>query len=467
MASERQESALSEVIGFILIIGVIALILSLYLVYVVPAEGRQNEIVHMNKVNDEFNQYKMTIDSLIVNNQLAATIYETFTLSTQQISSSSGSFYSFPLFQPFGSSGTILINSRTDNLTIEADIINQTPGPGNQTPNLDYISSEPDHIYTNFTLRPGYQNSGTNVSFSSLPPSAGILVRPISYSVTNWTMWINATPRVDHVSPDEVNYQTDLTVTIEKNGIITIQDMIIRKGINNNTRYYVDLIDEAYGINADLTYPLELGRDPYGDIEIEPLSTSYGYNSGIYQEEHTLGSVEFSSGNNYFIQQNYYYQMGGVFLEQTDGMVNKITPSITISRDVDNITHVRIDEILINGSGIMGGTTPVQVQSQLSEVITPVSIAKGIANAKWVAITVETDPKAAKMWNDVFNRIRISSSKTPYNVPVNWSTVIENPSSTTYIIKGYDDANATYDVELELYRPYILTSIERVGAVLE
>lgn len=466
MPSRPREEALSEVIGFILILGIITILISLYLVYVVPAEGRQNEITHMNEVNYQFNQYKMAVDALIVNNQNDMTIYTTFPLSTQQISSSTGGFYTLPLFQPAGSTGAILINKRIDNIKIEGELLKQNPGVGNATPNLTIISGQPSHIYTNFTLLSIYPNSGTNVSESSIPPNAGFLVVPLGDS--SWKIWINHTPRVDHVSYNRVNYQTDLTVTVEKNGLITLQELVIQKNIRNNTRYYVDLVDATYGLGSALQGSEMLQRIPTSAYtEFEPLATSYGYTSTHLVETNTLGSLEFSSENNYFINQDFYYQMGGVFLKQDDGMVNKISPSITLSRDVDNITHVSIDEIIILGSGIIGGTSPVQVQSLVSAIQKPVNAPEGFPNAKWIDVTIETDAGSATMWNETFSRIRLSSSKSPYNVPLGWSSVSNTTTSSTFHIKGEDITNTTYDIEVNLKRIYLLASLQRIGTVLQ
>ncbi len=455
MASDRQESALSEVIGFILILGVIALLLSLYIVYVVPAEGRQNEILHMNDVGSEFNGYKMMVDSLILNDQVGSTIYNTFTLSTQGITSSTGGFITFPLFQPAGSTGAILINQRVDNLEITALTLDQAHGPGNQAPNLSVITDEPLHIYTNFTMLSSYPVSGSNVSF--IPQNAGILVVPLTNPY--WKLWVNHTPRVDHVSPGLWNYNTDLTISVEKNGLPTIQELTIIKNIKNNTRYFVDIIDEAYGINTDLQYPLYLQRiQTSAYIANDSLATSYGTSSGMYHDSSTLGSLEYRSGNNYFIQQNYYYQMGGIFLEQQDGMVNKIPPSIAVSKSVNNITLVKVDEVIIVGGGIIGGTTPVQVQTQLSGInISKMSY--GIPNAKWVAITIHTDPKAAPMWNSTFTRILTSSNAK--------GKVQSTPTSSTLIIDGSDSTNSTYDIELDVLKPILNDKVERIGIILE
>lgn len=62
LLSGRDEDGLSEIIGFVLILGLIVVASTLYLLYVVPAEGRDDEIVHMNQVKDRFVDYKGTLD---------------------------------------------------------------------------------------------------------------------------------------------------------------------------------------------------------------------------------------------------------------------------------------------------------------------------------------------------------------------------------------------------------------------
>ncbi|QXO93865.1 hypothetical protein KSK55_10965 [Methanospirillum purgamenti] len=44
MSGRVSEDGLSEVIGFILILGLLVVVLSLYVTYVVPSEGRTHEI---------------------------------------------------------------------------------------------------------------------------------------------------------------------------------------------------------------------------------------------------------------------------------------------------------------------------------------------------------------------------------------------------------------------------------------
>lgn len=62
--SGRNEDALSEIVGFVLILALVVVASTLYLMYVVPAEGREDEISHMNKVQDRFVSYKTSVDGL-------------------------------------------------------------------------------------------------------------------------------------------------------------------------------------------------------------------------------------------------------------------------------------------------------------------------------------------------------------------------------------------------------------------
>lgn len=64
MRAGRDEDALSEIVGFVLVLALVVVASTLYLLYVVPAEGREDEITHMNQVKDRFVSYKTSVDGL-------------------------------------------------------------------------------------------------------------------------------------------------------------------------------------------------------------------------------------------------------------------------------------------------------------------------------------------------------------------------------------------------------------------
>ena len=67
--STSREGGISEVIGFILILAAITAALSLYLLYMMPAMGRENEIHQMSEAKARFTEYKVNIDTLWTSRQ--------------------------------------------------------------------------------------------------------------------------------------------------------------------------------------------------------------------------------------------------------------------------------------------------------------------------------------------------------------------------------------------------------------
>ncbi|HWQ67063.1 MAG TPA: hypothetical protein VN372_09345, partial [Methanospirillum sp.] len=110
MVELKREEALSELIGFILILALLVVLSSLYLTYFVPADGREGEIAHMNYIKGQFLDYKINTDSLWINNVKDVTITQAITLGTQGVKTTSV-FAGFQLFTPIFSSGELKIGS--------------------------------------------------------------------------------------------------------------------------------------------------------------------------------------------------------------------------------------------------------------------------------------------------------------------------------------------------------------------
>ena len=68
--AKHGEDGLSEVIGFIIIFGIIVIVFSNYMLFGIPAQGRDSEIAHMNDVKDQFVDYKVGLDSFGIVNKL-------------------------------------------------------------------------------------------------------------------------------------------------------------------------------------------------------------------------------------------------------------------------------------------------------------------------------------------------------------------------------------------------------------
>ncbi|NQS73881.1 MAG: hypothetical protein HQP72_05770, partial [Methanoculleus sp.] len=103
-----RDDGLSEVVGFVLLLGVIVVALSVYQVYAVPAAGRENEIAHMNHVKDRFVDYKISLDSLWVNDRSGVLLSMAFDLGTGA-PTTGGTALMLPIFTPAGSGGTVSV----------------------------------------------------------------------------------------------------------------------------------------------------------------------------------------------------------------------------------------------------------------------------------------------------------------------------------------------------------------------
>ncbi len=487
MPSRSREDALSEVIGFILILALIAALASLYLTYVVPAQGREGEIKHMATINDQFLGYKTAIDSLWINDQTNVPISRTFTLGTLT-GTTQGSFV-IPIFQPYPSSGSMAVNGRGETITINADALVQG-FPGNATPNLNPMYYEPDHIYvqvmtTNtskgggITIEPNNGNWTIwfNITRFITPDAAAthIGVKPFptptsASSAISWTdlqTWINN--NLNNVGGWISSLNTSLsfqessssyiTMTMLKNDNTIFSEFPIVKNIQNNAWYTIDVMDSAYGIENDLNYPFSITiNNNTSNWMAYRYPVEVGYIPKPIGDSHPMGSLEYQSDNKYWIQQNYYYQQGGVFLAQpNDGMVTKVFPLISITNQA-GIPTVRIIDISISGSGNIGGTSPVQVISRLDSVshnsMNGYTLAQGIPNAKNVTITMDVqDPATAQMWNQTFAHIKNSAGGQSWIVNTQNGnlaslTIDPIPSSSEYdIILDYSRVNMSVELQ--------------------
>ena len=162
MPPRPRDDGLSEVVGFVLLLGVIVVALSLYQVYGVPAAGREAEIQHMNAVKDRFVDYKISLDSLWVNNRSGVLLSTAFDLGTGA-PATGGRAFALPILTPAGSGGTVSVKSGGAKLKIEAGEKSATIPLGS----LSYTSSNNYWVDQTWTYQMGAvflsQDGGTAV----------------------------------------------------------------------------------------------------------------------------------------------------------------------------------------------------------------------------------------------------------------------------------------------------------------
>ena len=125
-AGRGREMALSEVVGFVLLLGVLVAAMALWMMYVVPASGREEEIAHMNDVKDRFTDYKITLDSLWINSNnpsvasmAGVTTSTSFNLGTVGGNTQAGGMF-LPMMRPVASSATLSLVNTGDWMNISS-----------------------------------------------------------------------------------------------------------------------------------------------------------------------------------------------------------------------------------------------------------------------------------------------------------------------------------------------------------
>jgi len=410
-----REQALSEVIGFVLIIGIIMAAFSLYLVYGVPVEGRENEINHMSSINDQFVSYKIGIDSLVTNLQENIAMSTTFPLGTAG-QTAQGSTSIIPVLQPVGSNGALAINQRT--VTPEVFTVSSTSYITNTTAMVSdsplAISTSTQHVYLNAPTRLLINITTTNAFWNNTYPGG------IQIGGSGWNETVNITPNIgdclsgsssgNNVTYLSNCYGSDITMTVVKNGVTSLNRAVVYSNINPNTQYSVNILDAAYGLQSFITYPATITYskyDPGSQLTTATATGQYAYQTQAnYSYSVLLGSLEYATNNNYWIPQTYYYQMGGVFLSQSDGITYKLPPEITFTNNGNGNITVNIVAIAFNPSnyGVIGGSSPAQVLTSLNSDAGTLPYAPISLNTWNASINITTpDPNAAIMWAAYLN----------------------------------------------------------------
>ncbi|NQS79058.1 MAG: hypothetical protein HQQ74_10265 [Methanoculleus bourgensis] len=121
-----------------------------------------------------------------------------------------------------------------------------------------------------------------------------------------------------------------------------------------------------------------------------------------------MGEVAYRSNNNYWIEQRYFYQMGGLFLEQDSGTTARLSPPISLYKGKpkngtgDYRLQVKIVAIqILGGHQSTAGQGVARVDTRLREGVTKITDTAGAG--KVIRVTVDAhDEKTAKAWRQVF-----------------------------------------------------------------
>ncbi len=174
---QNSDLALSEVVGFILLLGVIVAAFALWMTYIVPIEGRETEITQLNSVKDRFTDYKISLDSLWINSpygagydQSGVTLSTSMNLGTGGGNTQAGGLF-LPLLNPLPSSAVLAVKDIGDQMTITSD---GPAGSVSQTYNMTILEYQSQNYYwvqqTYYYQSGGVFLSQLNGSTCRVPP---------------------------------------------------------------------------------------------------------------------------------------------------------------------------------------------------------------------------------------------------------------------------------------------------------
>jgi hypothetical protein len=523
------EDALSEVIGFILIIAVLITAFSIWLTYGIPVQGRDNEISHMNDVQDAFTSYKIGVDSLWVNGQTNTVQSNTINMGAAgQTSQGNNGF--LPILEPVGSSGMIVINNRTPtpewlNITSYSYITNQTSKTNDTA--IPITSAITSHPYQNPPNDLLINISGLkNVAGLQLQPgvvtlavnsSRAIFVNGTDNTGTAWQAWVNLTPRYSFyqfynlttpgTSPTPctvamntngtaitvragagTDYSclfpmnaysftgTDLTLSVIENKTRTLNNLILYSNISSSgTPYVIDLLDPTYNLVSNIQGSSTIWYqeyDPLNDMA-DNATAQYAYwYPPVFNYTIPLGALEYRANNNYFIHQTYYYQAGGVFLSQIDGITDKLPPEITFSYNQSGSIGVNIIGIAYvpSNSGSIGGTAPVKIGTIVEPNLGSLPYAPLTNNTMNVTINYTSptgDMNSILMWKNYFQQAANTTAGIPNNGT--FFTVGNTTTGAYIVVKGINDPGnvgsnyANPDINLMVKAVNLSVSIQSIG----
>lgn len=471
MVGRTKERGLSEVIGFLMIVALLVILFSMYLLYVVPIQGKDAEISHMKYVTQQFIDLKSDIDSLIINERVNVPIARSFELGTLA-TSGQGALSIVPIQGFLEAAGTLLVNEQMDTLTVQGEfktispplVVNQfvSPPVNADTP-AQWVDGS--HLYVNY---PGIQsvnntvngvishlnysyttvNNQTNVSITE-EKYGKFVIHPVNrYAIErvldvdlsaysdprifnkNIISWVNNTSHI----PNTTDYvaikpQTDIIFDFynwtsqPQNDVIEYQRTLQENATNQSHIFDLSKINEIITTDPNiLNFTLSMGDENGMGA---PTWTH------VIEADQPLGSLQYWSQNRYWLNQELLYEMGGLFLKQNEGVSIMLIPSLAVSAvDTSSGPNIKVSlvGVSITDTNDVSGSKTAQVFSKVDSVvknqitdnqngvINSQTLISSEPNAKYVIITFKpqnpSDVTTTQLWKRAFDQVYVITQKT-------------------------------------------------------
>ena len=346
------DDAVSTVVSFILLFGLIMSVIIFARVQYVPLWSADVEARHADDVFALFSAIPGNIDNLVLGSGSVA-------VSRQRIQLGSGSI---PIIAPGTSYGALGVVPDEGNFIVEADVWNV-------------------NITRNNTGTHSLENGSVNITNISSISSFHIYIDEIEYNtVSPGDVCIRITNQGNQSGLAEIKTEskTHLNISIWNGyGDKVIEDLPITDDNSVVERYKIDLLSPCYGFDmvlAEAEAEVLTGADaPHYNLTITNSTSLNGsriryevvyneYNRTLVHYTKTSnGTMMYESRNRHFLNQKFIYQNGAVFLCQQPAVTIRTAPGVLIT-DYRNYTRVLMPAIsvgtgrhrvpMITGSGV-------------------------------------------------------------------------------------------------------------------
>jgi len=476
MSSDKRDSALSEVIGMLLIIAILVAAMSVYITYMVPEKGKAAEIRHMNDVRSSFLELSYLVHSLWVNGQTGVSVATPVSLrSTTEPSA-------LPVFTPVSSQGVLSITnvSETDDtftvrfLGFSAQRVSAySPSVIERGQDGISLNSTPYEIRLGFMPNIGASpRQGVIATLTDEKESIGQGNFYVDFELRHFGT-VASEDRRSFLRPD--GETTDLAFTNA-----TYRHSLVARDRNSKLEYVViDNVQEQYTeVNIkpilDLFPGIRLVKNSWvklieGGTEEDSALTygsprviiSYGATGvplGTASATSPLTDITFTAGNYYWVDQQFRYQKGAVFLLQ-----DYLDPGLTNSTSLSDaaIRVAPFDRSIVNSPLVVsvadidihrknqrmstsGGTAQIiseisVIENRLCQETTGICYDSSDGTAGAVQFVVESDDiDTLRRWNNMLGRVcnlRGDSETCPEGGDRRICELVQNPGRVTLTVE--------------------------------
>ena len=260
----------------------------------------------------------------------------------------------------------------------------------------------------------------------------------------------------------------------------TLGQVTLRKVINAGTARNKGFVQRYLPVFSPIPASAEVSVRGVESLEI----TASRGGAEVFQRTFAAPALSYTSHNNYYLQQEYYYQLGGVFLRQWGGAAGAVSGNVTV---VDSPplsiynpeggtgyqTTVGLVVVNLNApAGGFGATSPVRVETRLDEDPVRLDTGGGGEDYSGVNLTVyAASADAAQAWKKAFTGAALRNRETGIVEGTHFHITrpsTESDTVATINITGFnrDDPN-TRDVLLEVLVANYSMRMENVPTLIE